>query len=51
MNRRIVMIPTQLSNWKVLKGSSPERRYLVIIPFKEEIVQLMKRRIIPNIVP
>ncbi len=40
-----------LSNWKVLIGSFPERRYFVMIPFRDETVQLMKRRTIPPTVP
>ena len=42
---------TRFNNWKVLKGSSPERRYFVTIPFKEEIVQLIISKMIPKIVP
>lgn len=38
-------------SWKVLSGSLPERRRLVMIPFSEETVQLMKRRMMPITVP
>ena len=35
----------------MLRGCWPERRYFVIIPFNDEIVQLMIRRITPKKVP
>lgn len=39
------------SSWNVLMGSFPERRYLVMIPFSEETVQLINRSTIPCTVP
>ena len=42
---------TLLNNWNVLKGSSPDKKDLVIMPLSEEITQLINRSIIPNVVP
>ena len=42
---------TRFNNWKVLRGCCPESRYFVMIPFKDEIVQLTMRRITPKNVP
>ena len=42
---------TIFRRWNVLKGSLPERRYFVIIPLREETVQLITNRAIPKKVP
>ena len=42
---------TMFSSWNVLMGSFPERRYLVMIPFSEETVQLINKSTIPCTVP
>ena len=42
---------TMFSNWNALTGSLPERRYFVMIPFRDETVQLTNRRTIPPTVP
>lgn len=42
---------TMFSSWNVLMGSFPERRYLVMIPFSEETVQLINKSTIPCNVP
>lgn len=38
-------------SWNVLRGSLPERRRLVMIPFNDDTVQLIKRRMMPITVP
>ena len=38
-------------SWKVLRGSLPERRRLVMIPFSDDTVQLTNRRMMPLTVP
>lgn len=39
------------SNWKVLSGSPSDSSFLVMIPLRDEIVQLRKRITNPPIVP
>lgn len=42
---------TMFRRWNVLRGSFPERRYFVMIPLREETVQLMTNKAIPKKVP
>ena len=42
---------TLLKSWNVLKGFSLDNKRLVIMPLREEITQLIKRRTMPKVVP